>query len=43
MDELVNDLFVKFCEKLIIFVKDRLGYDWCYVIDVIKIKIELGW
>lgn len=28
---------------LIIFVIDCLGYDLCYVIDVVKIQCDLGW
>ena len=30
-------------QKLISFVKDRLGHDWRYAIDGSKIKAELGW
>jgi dTDP-glucose 4,6-dehydratase len=30
-------------EKLITFVKDRLGHDWRYSINCDKIKNELGW
>ena len=30
-------------EKLITFVKDRVGHDLRYAIDATKIKNELGW
>lgn len=30
-------------EELIIFVKDRVGYDLCYVIDLLKIIKEFNW
>jgi len=30
-------------EKLIEYVKDRLGHDWRYALDAKKIRIKLGW
>ena len=30
-------------EKLITYVKDRAGHDFCYAIDSSKIQRELGW
>ena len=29
--------------ELIEFITDRLGHDWRYAIDSLKIKNELGW
>lgn len=43
MDELAPDLPVRPSQKLITFVKDRLGHDRRYAIDATKIKNELGW
>ncbi len=42
LDELHPDPAGKY-ERLIKFVKDRLGHDRRYVIDAHKIKAELGW
>jgi dTDP-glucose 4,6-dehydratase len=30
-------------DRLITFVKDRLGHDWRYAIDAAKLREELGW
>ena len=43
MNELAPDLPVYPCQKLITFVRDRLGHDRRYAIDATKIKTELGW
>lgn len=45
LEELVlNKLYgVVYYSDLIIFVVDCLGYDLCYVIDVLKIVCEFGW
>lgn len=43
MDELAPQLPVQPSDKLITFVKDRLGHDRRYAIDASKIKRELGW
>jgi len=42
MDEKLNRP-VGYSEKLITFVKDRLGHDLRYAIDSTKIRKELGW
>lgn len=43
MDELAPDLPVRPARRLITFVKDRLGHDQRYALDIHKIKSELGW
>jgi len=42
MDEKLNRP-AGYSEKLITFVKDRLGHDLRYAIDSTKIRKELGW
>lgn len=43
MDELAFDLPVRPSQKLITFVKDRLGHDRRYAINSNKLQTELGW
>lgn len=43
MDELAPQLPVSPCDKLITFVKDRLGHDRRYAINSTKIKTQLSW
>lgn len=43
MNEMAPEMPVRPAQRLITFVKDRLGHDRRYAIDATKIRTELGW